>query len=181
MPCWKYVEEIYEGGAKPFGVWRWIVKWLNDKFYFQNRSFFIWLSGKYTYLWQKSRPTIFILYLNYKVRKYITFFIICGECILNTILRRFPEHSVFSSSVSRSTMISSTFFSLLLALAAKECFAGMIIKTSIKLDETSIHKAAVSTLLFNFNSIMYISFVSKHLDRIVYRYPNSSKNCKHFT
>ena len=116
-----------------------------------------------------------MLYLNYNVRKYIKFFIIPVECISNVALRRFHEHSVPSPSISRSTMISSIFFSLLLALTARECLAGIIVETE-RLDQTSIVRAAVSTLLFNFDSFMYSLFVSKNLCRIIFKYSNSSKN-----
>ena len=51
-------------------------------------------------------------------------------------------------------MKSSTFFRLLVAVTARECFAGILVETK-KFDGTSILKAAVSTLPFNFFGIPY--------------------------
>ena len=67
------------------------------------------------------------------------------------------EHSVFNPSMSKSTMKSLTYFSLLLAVTARQCCAEIIIKTK-KLDKTSILESAVSTLLFNLDIFMYRFF-----------------------
>ena len=77
--------------------------------------------------------------------------------IQNKILFRFQQHSVSSSLISKSNMKSSTFFNLLWAFTARECLAGIIIRTK-NLDETSIFGAAVSNLLFNFDNFMYRIF-----------------------
>ena len=75
------------------------------------------------------------------------------ECILKVpfIVSTSIQFSVFS----RSAMKASTFFSLFLALATTECLDGIIIKTK-KLDEDVIIKAAVSSLLLNFCSCIFL-------------------------
>ena len=62
---------------------------------------------------------------------------ICVKCVLNRIFGRFHERSAFIPSISKSTIKSSIFSSLLFVVIAIQCFTGIIIKIN-KLDTTSI-------------------------------------------